>query len=104
MGPMEMTEGWTSILVVQDHAQKAAMDRQPAVVAVIDKAQLPEFVHEMTDARSGRAHHLRQALLIDARKYRFRYTFPWRGLRTAESGLVGGRFASPQSVVKRLNL
>ena len=75
MGPREMTEGWTSKLVVQDHAQKPAMDRQPAVVAVIDKAQLPEFVHEMADSRSGRANHLRQTLLIDARKYRFRSTF-----------------------------
>jgi hypothetical protein len=75
VGSMEMTEGWTSILVVQHHAQKATMDRQPAVVAVIDKTQLPEFIHEMTDSRPGRADHLRQAFLIDARKYRFGSTF-----------------------------
>ena len=44
---VEITEGSTSILiVVQDHAEEATMDRQPAVVAVIDKAKLPALIHE----------------------------------------------------------
>ena len=33
--------------VVQDHAEEATIDCQPAAVAVIDKAQFPELVHEM---------------------------------------------------------
>ncbi len=36
-------------LVVQDYGEKAAIHRQPAVAAVIDKAELPELIHEMTD-------------------------------------------------------
>ena len=37
-------------LVVQDHAQEAAVNRQPPAEAfVIDKAQLLELIHEMTD-------------------------------------------------------
>ncbi len=47
------------------------MDLQPAVVAVVDKAQLPELIHEMTDPRPGGADHLRQVVLIDAGKYCF---------------------------------
>jgi hypothetical protein len=38
-----------SMLFAQDHAQEAIVNRQPAVARVIDKAQRPEFVHEMTD-------------------------------------------------------
>ena len=51
--------------VVQDHAEEATMDCQPAVV-VIDEALLPELIHEMTDPRPGRADHLRQVFLIDS--------------------------------------
>jgi hypothetical protein len=40
------------------------MDRQPT--AVIDKAKLPELLHEMTDPRPGGAHHLRHVFLIDS--------------------------------------
>jgi hypothetical protein len=45
------------------------MDLQPAHGAlVIDKTQLLELVHEMTDPRPGGAHHLRQVFLIDSGK------------------------------------
>jgi len=50
--PVEITEhfnidaGW--ILVVQDHAEEATLHDQPAVAAVIDKAKLPELIHEVT--------------------------------------------------------
>ena len=37
-----------SALVVQDHAEKTAVHRQPMAV-VIDKAKPLELVHEMTD-------------------------------------------------------
>ncbi len=47
------------------------MDRQRAAVIVIDKAQLPELIHEVTDPRPGGAHHLRQLFLIDPRTFRF---------------------------------
>ncbi len=67
MGPVEITEGSTSRLVVQDHAEEATMDRQPAAV-VIDKAKLLELIHEMTDPRPGCADHLRQVFLIDSGK------------------------------------
>ena len=52
------------------------MDRQPAIGAVvIDKTQLLELVHEMTDPRPGGAHHLRQVFLIDSGKYTLRAAF-----------------------------
>ena len=34
--------------VVEDHAQEATVDRQSVGFAVVDKAQLPELVYEMT--------------------------------------------------------
>jgi hypothetical protein len=37
------------MLFAQDYAQEAIVNRQPAVARVIDKAQRPEFVHEMAD-------------------------------------------------------
>jgi hypothetical protein len=43
------------------------MDRQPAVV--IDKAKLPELLHEMADPRTGCADPWRQAFLIDTGMY-----------------------------------
>ncbi len=46
--PGGITEGWTWALVVQDHAEEATVDRQPAAV-VIDEAQLPELIQEVTD-------------------------------------------------------
>ena len=46
------------------------MDGQRAVAMVIDKAELPELVHEMTDPRSGGADHLRQLFLIEGGKLR----------------------------------
>jgi len=52
-------------LMVQDYAKEAAMDRQPAVI--LDKSQLPEPVHEMTDPRSGCANHLCEVCLTDLR-------------------------------------
>jgi hypothetical protein len=45
-----MAEDSISILFVQHYAEKAAVDRQPAI-AVINKTKLPELVHEMADAR-----------------------------------------------------
>ena len=53
-------------LVVQDQAEEAAMDLQLAAGAVvIDKAKLPELVHEMTGSRPGGAYNFREGLLID---------------------------------------
>jgi len=49
---------------VQNYAQQATVDRQ--AVGVIDKAKLLELHHEMADARSGRADHLRQMFLINS--------------------------------------
>ena len=51
---------------MQDYAQETTVNRQRAVVRVIDKAQRPELVHEMTDPRPGGADHLGQVFLIDS--------------------------------------
>ena len=40
-----------SMLVAQGDAREATVNRQRAVARVIDKAQRPELVHEMTDPR-----------------------------------------------------
>ena len=61
--------------VVQDHAKETTMDCQPAAVAVIDKAQLPELIHEMTDPRPGGADHLCQVVLTDSGNYLFLLAF-----------------------------
>jgi hypothetical protein len=50
------------------------MDRQPAAT-VIDKAELSELVHEVTDPRPGGADHLGQVVLIDSGKYGFGFSF-----------------------------
>ena len=50
-----------SNLVVQDNGQEGIVDVDLAVV--LDKAQLPEFVHEKIDPRPRCADHLRQHLL-----------------------------------------
>ena len=60
-----------SMLFAQDHAQEAIVNRQRAVLRVIDKAQRPELVHEMTDPRPGGADHLGQMFLIDSGMDRF---------------------------------
>ena len=44
------------------------MDGQSAVI-IVDKAMLPEPVHEMTDPGPGRADHLCQGVLIDSGDY-----------------------------------
>jgi hypothetical protein len=67
VGRVEIRDGSTSILVEQDYAQESTMDRQPAVV--IDKAKLPELLHEMIDSRPGCADPWRQAFLIDTGMY-----------------------------------
>jgi hypothetical protein len=48
-GVAEITEGWTSIRVGEDHAEEAAMDRQPIVTAAVDMAQLSKVIDEMID-------------------------------------------------------
>ena len=60
---------------MQYYAEQTTMDRQPVVIAVIDKAQLPELIHEMTDPRPGCADHLCQAILTDSGEYRFGSAF-----------------------------
>src|ERR1017187_3572468 len=64
-----------SLLIHRDDAQEAAVNRQRAVARVIDKAQCPELVHEMTDPRPGGADHLGQVLLINSGMDRFGSAF-----------------------------
>ena len=56
---------------MQDYAEEATMDRQPGFTLVIDKAKLPELIHEMTDPRPGGTDHLCQVFLIDPGNYSF---------------------------------
>lgn len=65
---VDFTQGSTSRLVVQERAEEATMNRQPA--SVVDKAQLLEFVlvHEMTVPRPGCARHSRPVFLIELGK------------------------------------
>ena len=58
------------------------MNRQSAIV-VIDKAKLPELVHEMTDPRPGRADHLRQVILTDSWEAQVRLCFPCQNEQAA---------------------
>ena len=51
------------------------MNRQPSAFAVINKAQLPELIHEMTDPRPGCADHLCQTILTDSGEHRFAAAF-----------------------------
>jgi len=55
----------SSELVVQDYAAEATMDDQSSFTVVIDKAKLPELIHEMIDPRPGCADHLCQVFLVD---------------------------------------
>ena len=64
-----------SMLFAQDHAQEAIVNSQRAAARVIDKAQRPKLVHEVTDPRSRRAEHLRQVFLIDSGMDRFGSAF-----------------------------
>ena len=70
----EITEGSTWILIVEDHGEKSTMHRQPAAV-VVDKAKLPEFVHEMTDPGASCADHLCQVFLVNSGKDGFGSSF-----------------------------
>ena len=58
---------------MQDHAEQATVDHQTVAIAVIDKAQLPELIHEMTDPRTGCAHHLCKSILTDSGQHRFSF-------------------------------
>jgi hypothetical protein len=60
-------------LVAQNDTQQRAVDLKVAVV--IDEAQFPEFVHEETDTRPGRADHLGERLLADLGRDRLRPAF-----------------------------
>ena len=62
-------------LAVQEHAEEVAMSCQPVLIVVVDKAQLPEPVHEMTDPRPGCADHLCQVSLTDPGKHKFGSAF-----------------------------
>src|SRR5260370_4479123 len=59
--------------VPQHDAQQGTMDLKVTVVG--NEAQLPEFVHEVTDARTRRADDIGQRLLADARRDRLRTAF-----------------------------
>src|SRR5450631_692604 len=60
-------------LVMQDSVQQRTVDLDVPVIT--DEAKLAELVHEMADARSGGANHLRQCLLADIRSDRLWRTF-----------------------------
>src|SRR5438034_11353818 len=53
-------------LIVQNEVQQGSVDFQ-VVAVVINEAQFPKFVHEVTHARSRGTDHLRKRLLADLR-------------------------------------
>ena len=57
-------------LLTPNNAEESAMDGQPCVGVVVDETKLSELVHEVVDARAGRAHHLRQMFLVDPGHHR----------------------------------
>ena len=67
--------GYSMLFAQEDHAQEAIVNRQRAVLRVIDKAQRPELVHEIIDPRPGGADHLGQVFLIDSGMDRFGSAF-----------------------------
>ena len=58
-----ISKGSTLRLVVQDCVEEAAMDRQSTGI-IVNEAELPELVPEMTDPCPGRADHFGQRILI----------------------------------------
>ena len=74
MNPEEITGKFGVGLLVQEHAEEAAIHCQRAAL-VVDKAKFLEVIHEMTHARTGGADHLGQTLLINAGKDGFDSTF-----------------------------
>ena len=66
----EFTAASSSELVVQDYAAEATVDCHFSAV-VIDKAKLPELIHEEIDPRPGCADHLCQVFMIDPGNYSF---------------------------------
>src|SRR5277367_4010901 len=60
-------------LLAQHEVQQRTVNRNSSVV--LDEPQLAEFVHEKTDAGSGRADHFRKRLLTDLRNQRLGPSF-----------------------------
>ena len=50
-------------LVVKNNVQQCAIHFQLAIV--IDETQFPEFIHERTDTRPGRADYIRERILAN---------------------------------------
>ena len=61
-------------LVMQNDAQQRAVDFYGAII--INKAQFPKFVHEVTHTGARRANHLRERLLADLRNDRLGVCLP----------------------------
>ena len=55
---------------MQEDVEERTMNVQASTPIVIDKAQLPELVHEGIDPRPSGADHLRQDFLTDLRNHR----------------------------------
>jgi hypothetical protein len=67
-GRNDYTSSFDSRLVVQNDIQQRAMDFDAAIV--LNKAQLPKFVHKETYARARGSDHLRKRLLTDLGDHR----------------------------------
>ena len=64
--------------VVQNYSEKRSVDGNLSVI--IDKAEIPEFVHEFADSRARRTYHFGQCLLSDFGNLRLRLIqFPISG-------------------------
>ena len=54
-------------LIVENDAEKRAVDLQPAAAIVVNETQLSESVHEKAHPRTSGPDHFRQGLLTDLR-------------------------------------
>jgi len=70
---------------------------------VLDKAELPEAVHEETDPRAGRPHHLGQSLLAQSGNRHFRHAF-FTELRHQQKNTRQPLFAGVEELIDQVIL
>ena len=57
VGALQVTGGWTAIIVMEHHTEEATMEGQLTAIAEPDGAHLSELILELADSRPGCADH-----------------------------------------------
>src|SRR5579864_4045469 len=55
-----------SVIIMQNNIEERTVNVQIVSNVIVDKAKLPESVHEEADSRTSRSHHLGQSLLTQS--------------------------------------